>query len=117
LLQQRLDIQTGHGREAMPVGVLLDIATGKKTGSNVDRDRAAEILMIAGFKVMPDETTVAVSNGSVDIKRMLTGKPWEADWSRVLKRLDGAVASKGAVYFGFQGSEKRAILVPLDQAE
>jgi putative DNA primase/helicase len=118
LLQQRLAVQTDHGREDLPVGVLLDIATGKSNrGTGVDRQRAEEILMRTGFKVMPDETTVAVSNGAVDIKKMLEGKPWGADWGRVLKRLPGAAPSSGMVYFGFKGSEKRATLVPITDAE
>jgi putative DNA primase/helicase len=117
LLQQRLDVSTGHGRESLPVGVLIDIATRKKRSATVDDERATEALLIAGFKIMPDEVTVAVSNGGEDIRRMLDGKPWASDWGRVLKRLPGAKASTGMVYFGFKGSEKRATLVPITSAE
>jgi putative DNA primase/helicase len=110
LLQQKLRVKQAAGTETeVPVGLLIDVSRALVDGA-INADTARERLMQNGFKV--DGGKLFISNTSPHIGKMLQGTPWATNWSRVLKRLPNAHPA-GVIYFGYSGSESRAIEVPL----
>lgn len=115
LMQAKIRVMGTGGPEDFPVGLLIKWACGEDQASaRVGQDRAQEVLIRSGFKIGPDEQTVIVSNTHNEIKHMLQNTPWAVNWGRVLRRLPGAETAPGVVYFGFKGSESRAVSVPIN---
>ncbi|MDZ5647157.1 hypothetical protein [Nitrospirillum sp. BR 11828] len=115
LMQSKLRVNAGGGGIDVPVGMLLDIARGRAPSNApaVPEEVAAREAMAAGFRLLDDGHTVAVSNTALAIQGMLKGTAWPNEWGRVLRRLPGARPG-GATSFGYQGSTARVTLVPLD---
>lgn len=106
LLQQKVRYQTENGGMEHTVGALVDIADSLDyTGKSAAVRALGEI----GIKVTGSE--IVVSNSADGIKRLLKNTQWALNWSKILRRLNGARAA-GMTYFGFTGSESRATAVP-----
>ena len=96
----------------VPIGVLIDAAANRIDNPlEYPAAQAQQALNYAGIKIDGEE--VYISNTSSTIKRLLANTPWSTNHSRVLKRLPGARASGGPVYFGHRGSEARSTIIPL----
>lgn len=114
LLQQKVRVkgdQPGQDDD-VPVGMLIDISRGDKISQSFTQSRAAETLSRNGIKV--EGQGVYVSNTNPQLKKLLAGTSFEVNWGRVLRRLPGAYSSDGPIYFGFKGSESRAVYIPFD---
>jgi putative DNA primase/helicase len=71
---------------------------------------AGKTLGRLGFKV--EDGGLLVSNTADGVRRLLQKTQWSVNWSKILRRLPGARAA-GVTYFGFVGSDTRAVWVPL----
>ncbi len=114
LMQQRIRVKLdGQGTQVdMPVGKLVDIAQAPNADiqDGVSPSTAVHALQGSGFKV--EGHHLLISNTSPHIGKLLAGTQWATNWARVLKRLPGAEPA-GVTYFGFKGSEARAIKMPI----
>lgn len=98
------------------IGELVDEVCSEEVELDAAGVKSARLLAIHGFKVIPcigDVKMLAISNTHAAIKKMLEKTPWAIRWGKVLCRLNDAKASDAPVYFGSQGSESRAALVPI----
>lgn len=96
--------------EDLPVGVLVEIARNIKVHSSLTFTSAATHLMRIGLRVERDG--IFVSNTSTHLKKILERTHWATGWGRVLRRLPNARPAEKPIYFGFQGSESRAVFIP-----
>lgn len=106
LLQQVVRFQTDNSTGERTVGELVDMARRFEPGY----DFATKTLGRIGLRY--SEGGLLVSNTADGIKRLLKNTPWSVNWAKVLKRLPDAKAA-GVTYFGFSGSDSRAVWVPL----
>lgn len=109
LLQQVQRVQTEHGTRDYTVGELVDLATGSDYTASGMAERSLNRI---GIKT--NNNGIIVSNTADGVKRLLKATPWSVNWGKVLRRLDGA-ETRGATYFGYVGSESRAVWVPIQQ--
>jgi putative DNA primase/helicase len=115
LLERRVSVNTSRGREDIQVGKLIHYGCGGSSAySPISVDDAQKVLLTIGMRIGIEQQSVLVSNSHSRIKEMLEGTAWAHNWSRVLKRLPKAEASNSAIYFGFKGSESRAVQVQID---
>ena len=106
LLQQIVKVQTATGQRDRTIGELVD----EVRHSEFDSEIASRTLGRLGMKV--EDGGVLVSNTADGIKRLLKATSWSVSWSKILRRLpDSRVA--GVTYFGFSGSESRAVWVKI----
>lgn len=106
LLQQIVKVQTGTGQRERTIGELVD----EVRRSEFDSEIASRTLGRLGMKV--DDGGLLVSNTADGIKRLLRATAWSVNWAKILRRLpDSRVA--GVTYFGFSGSESRAVWVKI----
>jgi putative DNA primase/helicase len=111
LMQHKIRVKIdGSSDRELPIGVLIDAKRGGQAVDGLTPGNADTHLQHIGFKVEP--SGVYVSNTSTAIKTILRGTPWPVGWSRILKRLPDACPG-GVVYFGYRGSESRAVFVPI----
>jgi len=82
--------------------------------TTVDQDIASQTLKRYGILVDKAEKMLYVSNNHGGIKKILRETQWARDWSRILKRLDGAKPSEPKRFAG--GQQTRAVAVPADVA-
>lgn len=106
LLQQVVRHQTDLATMDRSVGELLDMVRLGLPGY----DFAAKTLGRIGMKY--DGHGVLVSNTADGVKRLLKNTQWSVNWGKVLKRLPEARPA-GVTYFGYTGSDSRAVWVPL----
>lgn len=117
LMQRKIRVKVANGDEEFPVGLLVEIASGKKISMSddkpmpMDKNKAGDYLMRNGIRAEVD--CVYISNTSSYIKAMLKDTAWHIGWNRILARLPGATPSSGTVYYGFQGSGARSVKIPL----
>ena len=98
----------------VPIGELVDAASGKGCSIDMPQDRSAATLVRLGIKVT--DTHIWIANDYLDIKRLLEGTPWQVDYKSVLKRLPGA-DSPGKIRFTGIRSSIRCTRIPLDVVE
>ena len=112
LLSQSIRIKLdGHnGDKEFTIGQLIDIARREKPEDHLMPASANNALQIRGIKA--EESGVYVSNTNQNIKKLLKDSSYPVNWARVLKRMPGA-ESVGMMYFGYRGSESRAVFIPL----
>jgi transcriptional regulator with XRE-family HTH domain len=109
IMQQRERVMIEDRRQDRTIGELVMISRGMAFGPS---DAAQQVLARIGIKVDPGKPGAIISNTADGLKRMLRNTPWGANWAKVLKRLPNAEA-RGATYFGFPGSEARAVWVDI----
>jgi putative DNA primase/helicase len=107
LMQQIVDVPMDKGGTKKAIGELVQTCRGEDFGS-VDYAKAA--LSRLGFKVEQDG--IYVSNTADGIKRLLRTTPWSVNWAKILRRLPNSRAG-GVIYFGYVGSEARAVFVEI----
>ena len=106
LLQQVTRFQTEMTTTERTIGELVDIVRRFEPG----HEHATKTLGRIGLRWSDDG--LLVSNTADGVKRLLKGTPWSVNWSKVLKRIEGARPA-GVTYFGFSGSDSRAVWVPM----
>lgn len=106
LLQQTIRFQTDHTTSDRTVGELTDMVRRFEPGY----DFASKALGRLGLRV--SDGGLLVSNTADGIKKLLKNTQWSVNWSKILKRLPDAKIA-GVTYFGFSGSDSRAVWVPL----
>jgi putative DNA primase/helicase len=106
LLQQIVKVQTVTGQRDRTIGELVD----EVRHSEFDSEVATRTLGRLGIKV--EGSGVLISNSADGIKRLLRSTPWAVNWSKILRRLPESRAA-GVTYFGFSGSESRAVWVKI----
>ncbi len=114
LMQQKLRVKSEQpgADDDLPVGMIIDIARGEKVSHTISMAKASDCLMKNGIKL--DGNGVYVSNTSPQVRDLMKGTSFQVNWGRVLRRLPGAYSSDRPIYFGFKGSEARAVYVPFD---
>jgi putative DNA primase/helicase len=105
LLQQTVRFQTEMTTTERTVGELTDMVRRFEPG----HDFAVKALGRIGLRV--SDGGLLVSNTADGIKKLLKNTQWSVNWSKVLRRLPEAKIA-GVTYFGFSGSDSRAIWVP-----
>jgi putative DNA primase/helicase len=105
LLQQTVRFQTETITTERTVGELADMVRRYEPGSEL----AGKALGRIGLRV--SDGGLLVSNTADGIKKLLKNTQWSVNWSKVLRRLPDAKIA-GVTYFGFSGSDSRAIWVP-----
>lgn len=106
LLQQVIRFQTDTSTGERSVGELVDMARRYEPGY----DFAMKALGRIGLRYHEDG--LLVSNTADGVKRLLKNTAWSVNWAKVLKRIPGSKTA-GVTYFGFSGSESRAVWVPI----
>jgi putative DNA primase/helicase len=107
LMQQIVRVKVDHGTSDLAVGELVQAV---KAGDYAISSTAKEALGRIGIKV--EAGGLAVSNTADGLKRLLRGTPWSVNWGKILRRLPNS-RTAGVVYFGFTGSESRAVFVEI----
>ncbi len=107
LMQQIVRVKVDHGTSDLAVGELVQAV---KAGDYTISSTAKEALGRIGIKV--EAGGLAVSNTADGLKRLLRGTPWSVNWGKILRRLPNS-RTAGVVYFGFTGSESRAVFVEI----
>lgn len=105
-----------EGKRDLTVGELVECASQVSWDSK-DGDRASMArlaLARVGMKVSSDAKGLFISNTADGVRRLLKDTPWSTNWAKVMRRLPNARAA-GVTYFGYTGSETRAVWVPLPQ--
>ena len=105
LLQQTVRFQTDNMTSERTIGELADMVRRFEPGY----DFAAKTLGRLGMRV--SDGGLLVSNTADGIKKLLKNTQWSVNWSKILKRLPDAKIA-GVTYFGFSGSDSRAVWVP-----
>ncbi|OXE37498.1 MAG: hypothetical protein CGW95_01220 [Phenylobacterium zucineum] len=106
LLQQVVRFQTDNATGERSVGELVDMARRFEPGY----DFAVKTLGRIGLRY--HDGGLMISNTADGVKRLLKNTAWSVNWAKVAKRVPGS-RSAGVVYFGFSGSESRAVWVPI----
>jgi hypothetical protein len=88
------------------------VLSGNVPSENMDEKPGADLdatLRRHGIRYDQDDGLVYISNSHDSIRRILRGTPWENSWSRILKRIPGAVPVPAMRFFG---SNTRALGIP-----
>lgn len=106
----RIDVPE-RGSVSVPLGALIEICYQRSDDEYpIGEKQAARALKEHGL--LPLGNGIVVSNNHPRLKEILKGSPFEVDWKRHLKDLEGAMTPKDPLYFGtLQG---RGTLVPLE---
>jgi putative DNA primase/helicase len=107
LLQQPVRFQTDAHTSDRPIGELVDMVRMSEPG----HEFAQRTLGRIGMRY--SERGLLVSNTADGIRRLLKGSSWSVNWGKVLRRLPNA-RPNGVTYFGYSGSDSRAVWVSLD---
>ncbi len=96
------------------VGELVEIASSRPTPINFKQDSADEALKRLGLRVMKKDNIeyLAILNKSIWVKNTLQRTAWIKSYSKVLKRLPGAIESSQRFSSGVQGA---CVLIPLSE--
>jgi putative DNA primase/helicase len=112
IFQSRARIVRDTGtHDEIPIGELLDVATGTKEYVGIGEGSAREMLLRIGIKI--EGEYFYISNSHPDLARMLKDTPWAVNWGRILNRIRGAITSEGSISFGSRGAKTRAVGIPL----
>jgi len=107
LMQQIVDVPMEKGGTKKAIGELVEVCRGQEYDAH---EFSKQALSRLGIKVEPDG--IYVSNTADGIKRLLRGTPWSVNWAKILRRLPNSKAA-GVIYFGYTGSESRAVFVEI----
>lgn len=89
LITQRMNLP--HGTKDFTIGELIQIAAHRREASILSSD-AHTTLGRLGIKADPGDSHFIIANQSPALKRYLTGTPWEHNWIRPLRSIEGAQA-------------------------
>jgi hypothetical protein len=94
------------------VGELVEIASSLPTPLNFKQDNAQDCILRLGLKVMTYNGIeyLAILNKSVWVKMTLRGTPWVKSYSKVLKRINGAISHNARFSSGIRGG---CIMIPI----
>lgn len=107
ILQRQVRVELPNGPANRSIGELVGMALGE--GSDVlDERTAKDTLPRFGIKIVRDQ--IQISNTHHEVETCLIGTPWQAGWSRILTRLDGA--KPGNSVSKFAGSTTRYVSIP-----
>lgn len=111
ILEYKVPVDSIRGTTRRSLGELAEIAM-KPMGvdDTITRDVAKATMRRYGVAAY-DEGRIAVSNSHTGIRDILKGSPWQVNWSRRLRLINGAMVAGETVYFS--GGKTRAILVPV----
>lgn len=110
LLYYLMQRTTRLKNEEYSIGKLVGIALNQSAEWDKVED-ARKNLGQLGIKI--DGSRMYISNTNPNLAKILENTAWAVNWSRILRRLPGAQAA-GVTYFGFTGSETRAVSIPVD---
>lgn len=108
----RIPVKLNHGTDNITLGELIETANGKYN-EELSTSKANTVIMRYGLKV--EHGWLYISNTSSAVKAMLKDTPWSTEWSRIIRRINGAESAQGVVYFGFNRGGTRAIRIPLEE--
>lgn len=109
LLEAKLSVSGERARIDLSVGELVAVAAARKHHFQVTATDARDVLARSGILVSGNWVTV--SNTHRGVSALLRDTSWGVGWGRILKRIVGAVATKGRPYFA--GSQSRGVMIPI----
>jgi hypothetical protein len=101
-----------QSRMTRSVGQLLARLSGAAPEDvKVDTDQADQALRLVGIMYHPDTLMVRVASSHDGVAQLLRGTRWAQNWSRTLRRIDGASWERTTQRFS--GAPERFVGVPL----
>jgi putative DNA primase/helicase len=115
LLRTILAHRVRVGTVEMPVARLIEAAQHISAPEGLPAPELAErVLNEIGVKFAYRENLpgIYVSNSHQSLRNALRGTPWDASWSRALKRIEGVVPAEKVIHFGL-ANKTRGVWVPM----
>lgn len=109
LMQQMIRVETSHASVTRSIVELCLYAVQSEQDSVIMSITAEETLKRYGIIVKDNK--IFVSNQSSHIRSMLRNTPWPNNYSKILLRVDGAIAEDP---MSFLGAKCRSVSVPID---
>jgi putative DNA primase/helicase len=102
-------VRTDRGERQ--IAELVELACQVTQDSKMDENEARRTLRRYGIARVSN-AQIAISNTSTALARILADTQWHKNWSRILKRIDGATA-RGGDRFDTTRCE-RSVVIPVD---
>lgn len=109
ILEHTIRLNGQRSQVERNVGELIMVSAYRKNDSDCDAAAARDALLRIGVKV--DQNEVVISNQHSYLRNMLKGTLWAQNWGGILKRVQGAEATK-PIRFGASGTH-RGVRIPL----
>lgn len=111
ILEHKVPVDSTRGTVRRSLGELADLAMKPGVYDDyIPRDVAKATMKRYGLSAV-DAEYLAISNTHSAVADILKGTPWQVNWARRLKLINGAMTAPETIYFS--GGKTRAMMVPV----